>query len=120
MVSTQIAPILGQLQLLRTALTLLASSSEEQLDHLAALGIPDAVDELALEFDDAAPLVPQLVAAKAITTEAEHAIHLLDQRLTSMSGREHSQLWTRSALKTAPQWTEIRALARRALDQLAA
>lgn len=37
-----------------------------------------------------------------------------------MSGEDQAALWTVAALRTAPEWEQIRHLARSALDELAA
>ena len=46
----------GRVKLLKESLALLASEPDVQLAHLRDLGVPDHVDELALEHDDIAPV----------------------------------------------------------------
>lgn len=120
MVDTSTVSNAWLLTTLRSALSLLSASSEVQLKYLDDLGLPDVVDELALEFDDVAPAVGNLVEVRAITTNAADAVRRVDAQLAAMSGEQRSQLWTPQALRTAPEWDEVRRLADRALALLPA
>jgi hypothetical protein len=50
----------GFVELFRSSLEALAAGPEEQIIYLAYLGVPGTVDELALQFDDSMPMLPQL------------------------------------------------------------
>jgi hypothetical protein len=75
-------------------------------------------DELALNFDDWAGLVPQLLEIGALSTGAASAIEGLSRLLTAMSGQQNADLWTFTGLRHAPEWQAVRAQARMALDSL--
>ena len=90
----------------------LAASSDEQAGYLRLLGTFPSLDELALEFDD-------LCGSQGTTVPASRwreSLAKLDAALSAMSGTEHAYLWTAEALDR-PEWAEIRALARDALQQ---
>jgi hypothetical protein len=100
---------------LRSSLEVLHQPAEQQLRYLASLGLPDGVDELALEFDDLAASIAQLAESRVITTEGAESIRQLDEALNAMSGPGNEALWAPWALRTAPAWNDIRMLAGRAL-----
>lgn len=118
MVETSTSSSAWLLTELRAALSLLSAPADAQLRHLADLGLADAVDELALEFDDVAPALGNLITAKAVTTESADAVRRLDEQLSAMSGVRQSGLWTPQALRTFAEWDEVRRLAARALELL--
>lgn len=53
-----------------------------------------------------------------VSQEQAEAIRLVDQLLDRMSGEENSSLWDFKALRTSPEWAEVRKLARAALATL--
>ena len=94
---------------LRESTYRLASSAEEQRAWLTQNGLKVS-DELALEFGNFAELSVQL-NDELLPAAARRRISTIDKHLDSMSGMEHAELWTPSALTDAPEWGEIRALA---------
>jgi hypothetical protein len=91
----------------------------EQQQSLTWLGhVPD---ELALDFDHAWGLVPQLVERGWISAEQLAALARVGQLLTAMSDRaapEREQLWTLEGLGTDARWADARLLAAHALEAL--
>jgi hypothetical protein len=118
MVEAPATRIRHQLAALRDALGLLAAPASQQLAHLAAIGLPEGIDELALEFDDVAPAVNRLAEMSVIPSTAAAVIQRLDTRLDAISGAPHASLWTPTALQSATEWEEIRRLANQALIEL--
>jgi hypothetical protein len=92
---------------LAQALALLAAPAEAQLAHLADIGGPDAVDELALELDDALPAIR--AQWTSMPTELARILDALDAYLADMS--KTPDLWTAEAVRTASAWTIVRHLA---------
>jgi hypothetical protein len=76
------------------------------------------VDELALEFDDIAPAALAMTGSGELASDQREAIAALDGQLASMSGPEHSDLWTADALHHAHEWSRVRDLAQKAIDRL--
>ena len=70
------------------------------------------VDELALQFHDFVMLLPQVVDADMVSTEAAKAVWALDAQLDRMSGQEQAELWTVIALRNSAEWTKVRELQR--------
>ncbi|MCB2262240.1 MAG: hypothetical protein LGR52_04775 [Candidatus Thiosymbion ectosymbiont of Robbea hypermnestra] len=102
-----------QLEILHSVLRNLSSSADEQLEYLTALGMQNSIDEIALEFDD---IVGPFVADLKLPEAVRNKLRSIDERLNKMS--DHKDLWTPAALKSRQEWTEIRSVARRALDDL--
>ena len=100
---------------LRAAVLRLASAADTQIEYLHGLGMHDLCDELALEFDD---LFFVHRASPDSLGGADGALSDLDRALKRMSGEANAHLWTEQALRSAPQWREVRALAARALAAL--
>lgn len=102
------------------AIGLLALPSEAQIAWLSSLGLgkPGASDELALEFDDGFKMINAFVAADIVPPKALDSLQLLDRQLAGISGPGNASLWTLDALKTSPQWKEIRELASRCIRDL--
>jgi hypothetical protein len=98
------------------AVNRLGSDAEHQLEHLATLGSPGLADELAQELDDV--LGAALAAPGVLTPEQATTLRALDQQLDAMSGVEHADLWAEGSIRTAPEWDEVRRLARLALESL--
>lgn len=106
---------------LRQILTRLASGPDAQLQYLASLGrdrVAPGVDELALELDDVAPMLPQVVTAGHLTNQGAQAVEAVSDRLARMSGQKHAELWTPDALRTSDEWSSVRRLASEALQHL--
>jgi hypothetical protein len=101
-------PELGALrnQLAHT-LAVLASPAEAQLAHLAEIGGPDTIDELALELDDILPAIR--AQWTSMPFELARILDALEAHLASMS--KTYELWTAEAVRTAPAWTIVRHLA---------
>jgi hypothetical protein len=110
---------------LMRVLAVLAQPWEAQVAYLHSLGVVPAgaearatVDDLALEFDAIAPAAFGWEAEGDFTAEELDGVRALDQTLAAMSGRQHADLWTEQALRVAPEWADVRELARRALAVL--
>jgi hypothetical protein len=86
----------------------LASAAESQEAYLVQLGVAPSNDELALEFDDA-------VGGVTVEGTLREKLQAVSERLKAMSGAQNSHLWQTDALRTAPEWGEVRRLAREAL-----
>lgn len=100
------------------ALERLALPAEQQAT-LTWLGhIPD---ELALDFDHAWGLVPQLVERGWIGAQQFATLAEIDQLLTAMSDRDapdRAALWTVAGLGADARWARARVLAAQALAAL--
>ena len=68
----------GRVKLLKESLALLASEPDVQLAHLRDLGVPDHVDELALEHDDIAPTAEKMLREGEINEDQLNCIKELD------------------------------------------
>ncbi len=97
------------------AVAILALSAEAQLEYLTSIGVPDGVDELALEFDDGRLLVRQFEELGWISAVFRAKVDPLNALLEEMSGETRAELWTRSALMVASEWERVRSLARNLL-----
>ncbi len=93
------------------------AAQRERLDRLGFSG-SDLVDELALDFDDIAVTKDDMLDRGELNEEEHQTIASIDDMLERMSGQENARLWTRDVLAIAPEWAEIRALARYALQLL--
>jgi hypothetical protein len=78
-------------------------------------------DELALDFDHAWGLVPQLVERGLIDAEQLATLAEVDRLLTAMSdraARDRAGLWTLAGLQDDARWARVRLLAAEALAAL--
>jgi hypothetical protein len=100
------------------AVAVLALPAANQTDYLRSIGLPEGVDELALELHDGALLVPQFLARGWLPPAAAEAIADLDRYLGAMSGSERASEWTASALQDGKQWENVRQLARQVLNAI--
>jgi hypothetical protein len=103
----------------------MASALEQLKWSLQALALPPATqhrlfptfvcvaDELALDFDDS---LKAATPQASFTPAQRAALAALDDLLAQMSGQQHAEFWTDSALENHSTWQQIRDLARRALD----
>jgi hypothetical protein len=98
-------------QPLLDAVKRLAAPADEQAAYLRRLGSYPALDELALEFDDA--LAPARCASGGSKAWQDGLRHI-DAKLDSMSGEQNASLWDVDALDGS-EWAEVRDLARKAL-----
>lgn len=100
---------------LRDALKVLAMPAEAQLQHVG--GLHADLDEIALEFDDIAPVRAALVDAGELTPAQASTIDAVDRQLLDMSDAGPSR-WTAEAASDGDDWRELRRLALLALDAL--
>ncbi len=96
---------------LRQVLVRLASPSQAQIDYLQHLGVAPLADELALEFHDLYLLVPQLAAQKVLTHQQSKAVDAVSRKLDDMSTCQDPSRWMEDALRSHPDWVEVRRLA---------
>ena len=89
----------------------LASPSQAQIDYLQHLGVTPLADELALEFHDLYLLVPQLAAQRVLTRQQSKAVDAVSRKLDDMSAGQDTSLWMEDALRSHPDWVEVRQLA---------
>jgi len=108
----------SRLTMLADALRLLAADTEAQLQYLTDLGLPQGVDELALEYDAIAAAAQTMLESGELNEEQADCIQSLNARLESMSGEANAHLWTPQALRSAQQWQDIRILADKCLRLL--
>jgi len=94
------------------AVARLALAPDDQREYLRRIGTGGSADELALELDEFAGMLDQLAEAGWIPPAQATLVRRIDGMLTKMSGRQNAALWEPSALSTAPEWTEVRALAK--------
>jgi len=93
------------------AIAVLALPAEGQLAFLDSIGVPHNVDELAWEFDDGRLLARQFVELQWTSAVFRAKVDPLNALLDEMSGEEHAELWTATALREAPEWERVRLLA---------
>ena len=108
----------GRITLLRDALTLLASPATAQLEHLSALGLPGVIDELALEYDDIAAAADNMLVEGELDNFQCSCVKELNRFLREISGKHNAHLWTAEALRSAPEWEQVRHKASDCLMQL--
>ena len=103
--------------LLVDALRLAALPVDRQVAALPSfVHVPD---EVALVFDDAWDLVPQVVDAGLMTPAQHEPVAALDDLFNEMSdAADADDLWTIESMRTDPRWERARALARDALGRL--
>ncbi len=106
-------------EMIVNALRLVALPTEKQV---AAL--PDFVhvpDEIALIYDDAFRLVPELQAAEVLMPSQADALHELDRKFTAMTDApDEETVWTLEAMQSDERWNDARRLACHALNLLGA
>ncbi len=100
------------------ALELLSANSNDQLHYLLEIGLPNEIDELALEFEDEASLITSMFKKGQLSRSQFDALNKLSDKLDQMSGRSNKELWQPSTLRDSPEWKEIRLLAKNALALL--
>lgn len=87
-----------RLEKLVEAVATLASDPAKQLKHLEQLELPEAVDELALEYDAIAAAADDMLRLGELDQNQYDSIKKLDDLLSQMSSKAKSQLWTTEAL----------------------
>jgi len=107
-----------RMELLKKAVTVLASDAEAQLDYLRKLGLPEGIDEIALEFDDIAAAADDMLRLRELDQNQYNWVKKLADLLSRMSGKANSMLWTAEALSSAPEWQEVRNVAKECLRHL--
>lgn len=108
----------NRIRLLRDSLTVLAGNADEQLRHLERIGVPENIDELALEFDDIGAACESMFHVGELDKKQRDCIEKLNHLLKRMGGEANSYLWTPDALRSAPEWKEIRTTANKCLTLL--
>jgi hypothetical protein len=109
-----------RIQSLKNSLNTLASDAEAQLEHLRKLGLPGGIDELALEYDDIAAAADDMFRLHELDKNQCDSVKKLRNLLSRMSGKANSVLWTAEALCSAPEWKEVRSVAKECLWRLEA
>ncbi|MEU6210851.1 hypothetical protein ABZ891_13150 [Streptomyces sp. NPDC047023] len=99
---------------LLTAVALLAAPAQDQLAWLDQHAVP--VDEIALNFDDATVMAPQLGDEGWLTPEALSDITQMDGLLNLLAADKGSTVWTAQGLRTHEQWRRVRQEAERFLQ----
>lgn len=106
----------GTLERLRGALHVLALPPDMQIQHVRDLHVD--LDEIALEFDDIAPVRVALVESGEMSPAQALAVDEVDRQLLEMSEAGPGR-WTDEAATEGEDWKELRRLAGRALQALA-
>lgn len=102
-----------RLRELNECLMALAMEPEEQIRWIGCAH----PDELGLAFDDGFRLIRSLeLDGVVLPSEARTILDEISRRLDMMSGAQNAELWTEAAIRTDPQWVELRLLARRVLS----
>src|SRR5262245_19050749 len=80
---------------------------------------PDGVvvaDEIALDFDSHCKWALEGYKAPNLTAEQRSSLISLDALLSRMSDEHNEDLWTEDALRSLPEWDEVRDKAEKILD----
>jgi hypothetical protein len=104
---------------LREAVERLAAPPEAQTAWLRETATYPSLHELALEFDDADQLLPELVTRKLISPRTVECLAAVDSCLAKMSGPSNLSQWEPQALSQGA-WRELRDRAREAFATLPA
>ena len=105
-------------KLLKDSLILLAAPAEAQLKHLKEIGVPENIDELALEFDDIGAAYESMFQSGELSLEQRDCVKALNKLLKAMTGKQNARLWTVDALQRSPEWREVRLAAQHCLSWL--
>ncbi len=87
-------------------MAVLASPPDAQAAWLERVGTYPSTDELALEFDEFAALVPQLAQADMLDPDAVSAITEVRLQLDPLQGSDTE--WDASALASSEHWAGVR------------
>jgi hypothetical protein len=101
-------------------LKLLASNPATQLEHLRQQGLPEGIDELALDFDAIAAAADYMLELGELKQNQCECIKKVLALLTRMSGQTNAKLWEPEALFSRPEWDEVRSAANECLRLLQA
>lgn len=104
-------------ELLR-AVAVLALPASAQQDWLSSRGEHRVVDSLAIDIYETAEQAVELRDRRWIPEIATDRILDLNRTLNGMSGPSKSELWSHDALGVAPEWEQVRQLARSVLAEL--
>ncbi|MFZ3492357.1 hypothetical protein ACODT5_03795 [Streptomyces sp. 5.8] len=96
----------GWYRQLLAAVALLAAPAPDQLAWLETYDVP--VDEIALNFDDAAVMAQQLGNEGWLTPEALSEVQRMDDLLGHLTAAEGSTDWTAQGLRTHELWAQVR------------
>lgn len=102
---------------LRDAVALLASPAEAQQEWLRSIGTFPLADELAIEFDDWARLLPQFERDGLVDEASVRAVKELDAALDALQSRlgEGPDAWDAGKLTSSGVWETVRRAAGHAL-----
>ena len=104
--------------MLSDALAVLASDADSQLRFLEKEGIPECIDELALDYDGIAAASGDMEEKGEIGKEQRNCVNQLLVFLKQMSGQENRHLWTPESLHSAREWKQVRSMAAECLALL--
>jgi len=96
---------------LKDQLTLLASEAKVQLAYLNTSGIPGCINELALDYHEAALNADFMFKRGEINKAQYDCLNKLNEYLDEMSGEANAHVWTPEALHAAEAWREVRKMA---------
>jgi hypothetical protein len=94
----------------------LAQEAEAQMTLFPSFAC--VADELALEFEECLNGFTDAGGPSTLSSDQARLLKELDDKLTAMSGPAHAELWMDEALTTAPEWTEVRAAAKRLIEAM--
>lgn len=100
------------LKQLRIALQQAALPAERQIARLRGF---DVAFEVADDFDNWCRWALASADLK-LTEEQRSRLSALNRRLEQMSGEHNAELWTEDALRSRPEWEEVRREAREILE----
>ncbi len=100
------------LKQLRIALQQAALPAERQIARLRGF---DVAFEVADDFDNWCRWALASADLK-LTEEQRSRLSALNRRLDQMSGEHNAELWTEDALRSRPEWEEVRREAREILE----
>ena len=101
---------------LRDIVSVLASPAEAQRLWLSNLGTYPSADELALEFEDFAVHVPQLVIAGFIDERASESLAGISTAFAAVPAEPEA--WDAERSRESPEWIAVRQAAGRAVVEL--
>ncbi|MGW3989943.1 hypothetical protein [Streptomyces sp. NPDC004830] len=103
-------------RLLTDALSVVAADAPTQTAWLDRHRVH--ADEIALDFENAFRASGRLAEHHQISEPVVDALREIDAVFAGMSGQEHAERWTRSALHDDAGWSRVRQLARHALPEM--
>jgi hypothetical protein len=111
---------MNRIERIKWPLTLLAMTSDEQLQYIKELGTYPLIDELALEFDDVYRLfefIEETDEFELLPSQALSGLKEIDLALDKLSDPEELFSWYEDGLLD-PRWDAIRSQARSILEIL--